>query len=104
MLLLRRRAGEDRCLVLILRCRLTKGVKRCVCFDPSKQKVLKGYEESREAVKFVNVSGNSGGRLAEEEIVVTKRSCVEPANNSDIAFEYGVGRGDDGNGKVTSKR
>lgn len=36
--------------------------RRCVCFDPSKQRVLKGYEQSREPVKFVNVSGNSGGR------------------------------------------
>ena len=31
MLLLRRRAGEDRCLVLILRCRLTKGANDDVC-------------------------------------------------------------------------
>ena len=73
-----------------------------MCFNPSKQKVLKGYEESRELVKFVNVSGNSGGRLVEEEIVVTKRSRVEPANNSDVAFEYDVSREEEGNGRVTS--
>ena len=73
-----------------------------MCFDPSKQRVLKGYEQSREAVKFVNVNGNSGGRLLEEEIVVTKRSRVEPANNSDIAFEYDEGRGEEGHGRFTS--
>lgn len=75
--------------------------RRCVCFDPSKQKVLKGYELSREPVKFVNVSGNSGGRLLEEEIVVTKRCRVEPAN-SDIAFEYDERREEEGHGRFTS--
>ena len=30
--------------------------RRIVCYDPSKEKLLKGYQDSREPVKLVNFS------------------------------------------------
>ncbi|KAL9972683.1 hypothetical protein ACROYT_G019040 [Oculina patagonica] len=75
--------------------------QRCVCFDPSKQKVLKGYEESREAVKFVNFGGKYSGGNLEEQIVLTKRSRIEPANNNDIALEYDEVVGQEVEGRFT---
>lgn len=43
--------------------------------DPSKHKVLKGYEKSREPVKFVSFGSTGSGRSSlEEDIVLTKRS------------------------------
>lgn len=39
--------------------------RRAVCYDLSKRKVLKSYEEAREPVKLSNVSGKRcGGRMA----------------------------------------
>ena len=75
--------------------------RRAVCYDLSKRKVLKSYEEAREPVKLSNVSGKRcGGRMAEENIVLTRRSRIEPANNFDIHFEYEEenGLGDDQQG------
>ena len=64
--------------------------RRGVCYDLSKRKVLKSYEEAREAVKLSNFSKRqtAGGRMVEEDIVLTKRCRIEPANNCDIQFEY----------------
>lgn len=63
--------------------------RRVVCYDPGQQKVLKSFEESREPVKFMNFSGKRSATGAlEEEIVLTKRSRVEAANNDYILFEY----------------
>lgn len=36
--------------------------RRAVCYDLSKRKVLKSYEEAREPVKLSNVSGKRCGR------------------------------------------
>lgn len=63
--------------------------RRAVCYDPSKREVLKGYEESREAVRFLNVGKRKGAASpSEEEIVLTKRCRIESANKNDIQFEY----------------
>ena len=66
--------------------------RRGVCYDPTKQKVLKAYEKTREPVKFVNFSNTTnGGSGLEGDIVLTKRSRIEAANNDDILFEYEEG-------------
>lgn len=68
--------------------------RRAVCYDLSKRNVLKSYEEAREPVKLSNVSRRRcGGGTAEENIVLTKRCRIEPANNFDIQFEYEEGNG-----------
>ena len=63
--------------------------RRAVCYDPSKREVLKGCEESREAVTFLNVRNRRGAAcLSEEDIVLTKRCRIESASKNDIQFEY----------------
>lgn len=69
-----------------------------VCYDFSKCKVFKSYEEVCEFVKLLNVSGKwCGGRMVEENIVLMRWSWIEFVNNFDIYFEYeeGNGLGDD---------
>lgn len=63
--------------------------RRVVCYDPGKEKLLKGYQESREPVKLLNFSKRRSAESAlEEDIVLSKRSRIESVNNNDIVFEY----------------
>ena len=62
--------------------------RRAVCYDISKHKVLKTFQQSREPVAFHNVTLKPSVRVpSEDDIIVNKRSRVNPANN-DIQFEY----------------
>ena len=63
--------------------------RRAVCYDISKHKVLKTFQQSREPVVFHNVTQKQSVRdPSEDDIIVNKRSRVDPANNNDIQFEY----------------
>ena len=63
--------------------------RRAVCYDISKHKVLKTFQQSREPVVFHNVTQKPSVRdPSEDDIIVNKRSRVNPANNNDIQFEY----------------
>ena len=54
----------------------------------SKHKVLKTFQQSREPVVFHKVTQKPSVRdPSEDDIIVIKRSRVDPANN-DIQFEY----------------
>ena len=65
---------------------------RIVCYDPCKEKVLKGYQDSREPVKLLNFSKRrSGENVLEEDIFLSKRSRIESVSNNDIVFEYDEG-------------
>ena len=66
--------------------------RRIVCYDPRKERVLKGYQDSREPVKLLNFSKRrSGERVLEEDIILSKRSRIESVSNNDILFEYDEG-------------
>ena len=66
--------------------------RQIVCYDPSKEKLLKGYQDSREPVKLVNFSKRkSGENVLEEDIILSKRSRIESVSNNDIVFEYDEG-------------
>ena len=55
----------------------------------SKQKILKGYEQSREPVALLNIAEKRSLRdSSEDDLTLNKRSCIEAANNNDIGFEY----------------
>ena len=63
--------------------------RRGVCYDISKQKTLKTFQDSREPVALHNVTlKRSAHNLEEDDIIVNKRSRVNAANNNDIPFEY----------------
>ena len=63
--------------------------RREVCCDILKHKVLKTFQQSREPVVFHNVTQKPSVRdPSEDDIIVNKRSRVDPANNNDIQFEY----------------
>ena len=63
--------------------------RRAVCYDISKHKVLRTFQQSREPVVFHNVTQKPSVRdPSEDDIIVNKRSRVDPANNNDIQFEY----------------
>ena len=63
--------------------------RRAICYDPRKQKLLKRYQHSREPATFTNITEKrSLLDSSQDEIIVTKRSRIEPANNNDIPFEY----------------
>ena len=62
--------------------------RRAVCYDISKHKVLKTFQQSREPVVCHKVTQKPSVRdPSEDDIIVIKRSRVDPANN-DIQFEY----------------
>ena len=55
----------------------------------SKQKILKGYEQSREPVALLNIAEKRSLRdSSDDDLILNKRSCIETANNNDIGFEY----------------
>ena len=62
--------------------------RRAVCYDISKHKVLKTFQQSREPVVFHKVMQKPSVCDRSEDIIVIKRSRVDPANNNDIQFEY----------------
>ena len=66
--------------------------QQIVCYDPSKEKLLKGYQDSREPVKLVNFGKRkSSESVLEEDIILSKRSLIESVSNNDIVFEYDEG-------------
>ena len=63
--------------------------RRGVCYDVSKHKLFKDFEESREPVVLNNISQKrSLVNPSEDDIIVNKRSRMDAANNNDITFEY----------------
>ena len=60
----------------------SKQTHRAVCYDPTKQKLLKRYQESKEPEKKNQV------KPSVKQLIVTKRSTIEPANINDIDYEY----------------
>ena len=63
--------------------------RRGVCYDISKQKTLKNFQDSREPVVLHNVTQKRSLRnSSEDDIIVNKRSRVDAANNNDIPFEF----------------
>ena len=63
--------------------------RHAVCYDMSKQKILKGYEQSREPVALLNIAEKRSLRdSSEDDLILNKRSRIEAANNNDIGFEY----------------
>ena len=51
--------------------------------------MLKTFQQSREPVVFHNVTQKPSVRdPLEDDIIINKRSRVDPANNKDIQFEY----------------
>ena len=59
-----------------------------VCYDPNKEKPLKGYQDLREPVKLVNFSKRKSGESRLEEDILSKRSHIKSVSNNDIVFEY----------------
>ena len=60
-----------------------------VCYDTSKQAEIKAYAESREPVKILNVGMKRNLFDPDKnDVVINKRSKIEPARNSDVTFEY----------------
>ena len=60
-----------------------------MCYDVSKHKLLKSFEDSREPVVLKNVTQKRSLRNpSKDDVIINKRSRVEAANNNDISFEY----------------
>ena len=60
--------------------------------------MLKTFQQSREPVVFHNVTQKPSVRNpSEDDIIVNKRSRVDPANNNDIQFEYAEPEADPSN-------
>ena len=63
--------------------------RRAVCYDISKHKVLKTFQQSREPVVFHNVMQKPSVRdPSEDDIIINERSRVDSANNNDNQFKY----------------
>ena len=63
--------------------------RRAVCYDTSKHKILKGYQESREPISLQNVTEKrSLTDPSLSDLILNKRSRIEAANNNDIGFEF----------------
>lgn len=75
--------------------------KSVVCYYPSKQAEIKSYAESGEAVKLLNVGQKRNLFDPEKmDVVVNKRSKIEPAQNSEITFECNTMRENDTTTKI----
>lgn len=67
----------------------SKQTHRAVCYDPTKQKLLKRYQESKEPVTLGNIAEKKNQvKPSVKQLIVTKRSTIEPANINDIDYEY----------------
>lgn len=63
--------------------------QRAVCYDTTKQKLLKAYEESREPVILQKVTQKKSlHHPSEYDVILNKRTRIEKANNNDIPYEY----------------
>ena len=63
--------------------------RRAVCYDTSKETLLKGYQTSRRPVTIINVTEKpSLLDPSEDHIILGKRSRVEPLNNQQLDFQY----------------
>ena len=67
----------------------TSHCKSAVCYDATKQKLLKQYQESREPVTLFKVTRKRSIQdPSENDIIVNRRSHIKKANNNDIRYEY----------------
>lgn len=66
-----------------------KETHRGVCYDSSKESILRGYQDSRQPATLTNVTKKrSLLDSSKDDIIINKRSRVEPATTSVISFEY----------------
>ena len=64
-------------------------IRRAVCYDNEKQPIFKAYQESRQPAILTNVT-QKRSRLdpSQDDVIVSKRSRIQDASNTDIDFEY----------------
>ena len=64
-------------------------IRRAVCYDNEKQLIFKAYEESRQPAVLTNVTQKrSLLDPSQDDVIVSKRSRIQDASNTDIEFEY----------------
>lgn len=64
-------------------------IRRAVCYDNEKQPIFKAYEESRQPAILTNVTQKrSLLDPSQDDVIVSKRSRIQDASNTDIDFEY----------------
>ena len=64
-------------------------IRRAVCYDNEKQPIFKAYEESRQPAVLTNVTQKrSLLDPSQDDVIVSKRSRIQDASNTDIDFEY----------------
>ena len=63
--------------------------RRAVCFDTTKQQVLKRYQDAKQPVHLLDVKQKQS-RLdpSQEDIILSKKSRIEPTTTSSMAFKY----------------
>ena len=63
--------------------------RRAVCYDASKQPLLEGYQDSKQPITLLNITEKpSLLDPAEQHVIVSKRSRIEPLNNDQLTFNY----------------
>ena len=63
--------------------------RRAVCYDDTKHKLLKDYEDSKNPVRILNVKEKpSMFDPAEQHLILGRKSRIEPGSKTDVAFEY----------------
>ena len=63
--------------------------RRAVCYDTTKQNLLKGYEECRQPVTLINITEKASFLdPSEQHLIVGKRSRIEPLNKGELTFQY----------------
>ena len=64
-------------------------IRRAVCYDNEKQPIFKAYEESRQPAILTNVTQKrSLLDPSQDDVIVSKRSRIQDASNTDIDFKY----------------
>lgn len=64
-------------------------IRRAVCYDNEKRPIFKAYEESRQPAILTNVTQKrSLLDPSQDDVIVSKRSRIQDASNTDIDFKY----------------
>ena len=63
--------------------------RRAVCYDSSKETLLKDYQHSKKPITLLNITEKpSLLDASEQNLIVGKRSRIEPLNNEELTFQY----------------
>ena len=62
-------------------------IRRAVCYNNEKRPIFKAYEESRQPAILTNVTQKLLDP-SQDDVIVSKRSPIQDASNTDIDFKY----------------